>query len=329
MKRALVLSGGGANGAFQFGALKYIEEELKVNHPDFEFDIIAGVSVGALNGTMIAMDKYWQLSKIWNSPNLQKLIFQGSLEMFSILRSLVARDKAILDNSPLHRLLQRYVRIEDLISKTCDLRIGAVSLRDGTFRTLRPRDFDSDAEFQKAILASTSIPLLWAPQEQIETKAGILYDMVDGSIRDTSPLGQVVNDHPDEVIIINCTSRKLPLEQDLEPSKNIFTIARRALVDIAIDEIFVNDLREYLTINDLVKQAKDQAPEIKLYRTSVASGKRVELHAFNTILIEPQVYMGSILDFHPEKVQWRIEQGYQTAKSAYESYLENENKNPS
>ncbi|MEM8888649.1 MAG: patatin-like phospholipase family protein [Bacteroidota bacterium] len=329
MKRALVLSGGGANGAFQFGALKYIHEELQVQNPDFNFDIIAGVSVGALNGTMIAMDKYWQLSKIWNSPNLQKLIFQGSLEMFSILRSLVSRDKAILNNEPLFRLLQRYVRLEDLITSPCDLRIGAVSLRDGTFRTLRPKDFETDIEFQKAILASTSIPLLWAPQEQIETKAGILYDMVDGSIRDTSPLGQVVHDQPDEVVIINCTSRKLPLEKDLESGRNIFTIARRALVDIAIDEIFVNDLREYLTINDLVKQAKEQAPDIKLYRTSVVSGKKVELHAFKTILIEPQVYMGSILDFHAEKVQWRIEQGYQTAKGAIETYMQEADKNPS
>lgn len=322
MKRALVLSGGGANGAFQFGALKYIHEEYKAKHPDSNFDIIAGVSVGALNGTMIAMNKYWQLSKIWNSPNLQKLIFQGDLEMFSILRHLVSRNKAILDNGPLFRLLKRHVRLEDVMSEVCDLRIGSVSLRDGTFRTLRPRDFNSDIEFQKAILASTSIPLLWAPQDQIETKAGILYDMVDGSIRDTSPLGQVIHDQPDEVVIINCTSRKLPLEEDLESSRNIFTIARRALVDIAIDEIFVNDLREYLTINDLVKQAKEQAPDIKLFRTSAFSGKRIELKAFKTILIEPQVYMGSILDFHPEKVQWRIEQGYQTAKSAFEESSE-------
>jgi NTE family protein len=322
MKRALVLSGGGANGAFQFGALKYIFEEYKTTYPETNFDIIAGVSVGALNGTMIAMDKYWQLSKIWNSPNLQKLIFQGDLEMLSVLRRLVARDKAILDNSPLHRLLQRYVRLEDIMTETCDLRIGSVSLRDGSFRAMKPRDFTSDAEFQKAILASTSIPLLWAPQDQIETKAGMLYDMVDGSIRDTSPLGQVVHDQPEEVVIINCTSRKLPLEEDVESGKNIFTIARRALVDIAIDEIFVNDLREYLTINDLVRQAKEQAPDIKLHRISAFSGKKVELKAFKTILIEPQVYMGSILDFHPEKVQWRIEQGYQAAKIAYERYLE-------
>ena len=43
-KIALVLSGGGAKGAFQFMAEKYARE-VKGYH----WDVIAGVSVGALN----------------------------------------------------------------------------------------------------------------------------------------------------------------------------------------------------------------------------------------------------------------------------------------
>ena len=47
-KVALVLSGGGAKGAFQFTAEKYARE-VKGYH----WDVIAGVSVGALNGSML------------------------------------------------------------------------------------------------------------------------------------------------------------------------------------------------------------------------------------------------------------------------------------
>lgn len=52
-KVALVLSGGGAKGAFQFGAIQYIEEYYKKQNPSFNYSIIAGVSVGALNATML------------------------------------------------------------------------------------------------------------------------------------------------------------------------------------------------------------------------------------------------------------------------------------
>ena len=49
-KTALVLSGGGSKGAFQFMAEKYAREVK-----GYQWDIIAGVSVGALNGMLLAM----------------------------------------------------------------------------------------------------------------------------------------------------------------------------------------------------------------------------------------------------------------------------------
>ena len=55
-KTALILSGGGAKGAFECGAEKYAREVKGYN-----WDIIAGVSVGALNGGMLAMKKYDRL----------------------------------------------------------------------------------------------------------------------------------------------------------------------------------------------------------------------------------------------------------------------------
>jgi NTE family protein len=61
-KTALVLTGGGAKGAFQFGAEQYAREVK-----GYEWDVIAGVSVGALNGTMLAMHKYRELEELWTS----------------------------------------------------------------------------------------------------------------------------------------------------------------------------------------------------------------------------------------------------------------------
>ncbi len=52
MKTALVLEGGGAKGAYQFGAL------LALHHAGVTFDVMAGSSVGALNGAIAANQSY-------------------------------------------------------------------------------------------------------------------------------------------------------------------------------------------------------------------------------------------------------------------------------
>ena len=50
-KIGLVLSAGGARGAYEVGVLRYIRERIK---RETRFDIITGSSIGALNGSFIA-----------------------------------------------------------------------------------------------------------------------------------------------------------------------------------------------------------------------------------------------------------------------------------
>ena len=47
---ALVLSGGGANGAWEAGALYAMLHEG--NPSDFEYDVVTGVSVGSINALL-------------------------------------------------------------------------------------------------------------------------------------------------------------------------------------------------------------------------------------------------------------------------------------
>lgn len=61
-KRILVLSGRAAFGAFQIGELRVAEE---MGHT--KWDLIAGVSVGALNSNLIALHKFDKLQDIWNN----------------------------------------------------------------------------------------------------------------------------------------------------------------------------------------------------------------------------------------------------------------------
>ncbi len=61
VKRGLVLSGGGAKGAFAFGVIqKIIEKNIKI-------DAIAGTSVGALNAALLSTGEMETGATIWRT----------------------------------------------------------------------------------------------------------------------------------------------------------------------------------------------------------------------------------------------------------------------
>lgn len=67
-KTALVLSGGGFRGAFQAGALQVLQQnwEMISENSALKFDIVSGVSAGALNGLLVAQNKFEELLELWN-----------------------------------------------------------------------------------------------------------------------------------------------------------------------------------------------------------------------------------------------------------------------
>lgn len=77
LKTGLVLSGGGAKGAYHVGVVKALAEY------GIEADAIAGASIGALNGSLLATSKsmrqgYQRLNKVWQQLSQQSpLKFQS------------------------------------------------------------------------------------------------------------------------------------------------------------------------------------------------------------------------------------------------------------
>ncbi len=77
---ALVLSGGGARGAYEAGALAYLLEELPVKlGRQIEFDVITGTSVGAIHAAYVAAhaadaDAGRRLRQVWLSLSLDRAL---------------------------------------------------------------------------------------------------------------------------------------------------------------------------------------------------------------------------------------------------------------
>ncbi len=67
-KRAVVLGGGGAKGAYEVGVMKALKE-LK-----FDYQIVTGTSVGSLNGALFAQKNYKLAEKMWLSINTAKVL---------------------------------------------------------------------------------------------------------------------------------------------------------------------------------------------------------------------------------------------------------------
>jgi NTE family protein len=289
-KTALVLSGGGAKGAFQVGAEKYAREVK-----GYTWDVIAGVSVGALNGAMLAMHKYDRLLEIWNTVADDK-IYTGGFNLWSGLKILFGGDKSFYDNEPLKKQILQEVEPDKF---KVDLRIGAVSLQSGEYVIFRP----SDPQLAETILASTVMPIIWTPVDISPD----YQSMVDGGVRNASPLGDVLDAEPDEIVVINCGCRT-PGPQ-AEPPRNIVEIGGRML-SIMLNEMFVGDMQEFLRVNALVQEAKAQG--VTLHHPG--SGRPLRYVELKIIEPDHDSDLCDTLDFSQPSVQRSMRVGREKAE---------------
>src|SRR5699024_10116791 len=104
---ALVLAGGGAKGSFQVGALKVLYEH------GYQFDVISGVSVGALNGAMIATKQFDQLQQLCETIEQDAILTHRSvvsvIKQFMLHKIGIAHPPlGLTNNKPLKRLLSTH-----------------------------------------------------------------------------------------------------------------------------------------------------------------------------------------------------------------------------
>jgi len=196
MKRALILSGGGARGAFQVGML----HELIVNK-GLDFDVIRGVSVGSLNAAILAeasttgnshnnmKKKAEKLKDIWlneivGSKSIYKKHFNGRVRIALGLDSLNSL-------KPLRNLVQKNVKFDEIKNKGRNFAFGTVSLVSGEYF----ENTVNDPEYFEKFIASSSIPVVF-PFVKLKSPKDV---QVDGGVRNITPLGRVFQTKPDEI----------------------------------------------------------------------------------------------------------------------------------
>ncbi|MGN1183566.1 MAG: patatin-like phospholipase family protein [Faecalibacillus sp.] len=144
LKQALVLSGGGAKGAYETGCIKALQEL------NFEFDIVTGTSIGAFNGLLLAQQDYDKLYHLWDTLSIEMVLkdpihLDLSIESFmkntGLIKPFVKSfvDKKGADNEPLKQLVRSLY--DGQKAKNSPIRFGCCTVQ---FPQLKPLEITVD-----------------------------------------------------------------------------------------------------------------------------------------------------------------------------------------
>jgi predicted acylesterase/phospholipase RssA len=226
----LFLCGGGAFGSFQSGVLK------KLCDAALEFDVLAGFSIGSLNGAAYCFDKVKELKDIWSrvdnnnifkfSPSyhhmpieLYKIYYNGSLlsSLRYKLENKISR-MTLFSNKPVYGILQNWLgKGEQIFLKKTRFHVisHCIEKKLPYISTYEGRTLSSNMNFIDALVASSSIPLIFPPVK-IKEKDEIIH-LVDGGTIGIATINLNIFDGCKTVIIISNSS-----EEDLNYSKKGF-----------------------------------------------------------------------------------------------------------
>jgi NTE family protein len=220
---ALVLSGGGAKGAYQANEL------VNQIREGFTPDIIYGNSIGALNAVIVAYQKE-KLSEIWRHFQSRSSVLHFNWRFWNAT--------GIYNTKPLRRLLEKCTsdRIPFCEVVVCDADLMSRQVTYSYSSKMPP------SRFLDAVEASASMPLITSP----------IGTHVDGGIRQMSPLKKAIEDGADQITVLLCnpyTFNHFPDHWKFPRGFLSFAhIGARAL-DILENEIFIKDLETCFAYN--------------------------------------------------------------------------------
>ena len=287
MKPALVLSGGGARGAYQVGVLKAISD-LHAKDAHNPFSIISGTSAGAVNAVALAASAnnfrlaVKKVEKIWGSLHVEQVYKAGGGDLvMSVARLLgslfnrgVARGRplSLLNNEPLRELLSHTIQFKN-IQKRIDrgyldaVGVSATGYTSGECVTF----FQGRSDIRKwrqgrrvgvpanlnvsHILGSSAIPAIM-PAEKISREY-----FGDGALRQLAPISPVIRMGADRILVIGVSGNKThaPHHEAEVHSPSLAQIVGNIFASAFIDSLD-HDLDMLTKVNDLVAYVKNESP---------------------------------------------------------------------
>jgi NTE family protein len=316
IRKALVLPGAGARGAYQVGVLKAIAGFLpeKASNP---FSVICGTSAGAINAAVLAgraahferaiedMAEVWgnfSAGQVYRSDDWTMLKTSLHWLAAAVAGGLGVRNPAsLLDNAPLRDLLAENVRFDGIRRAIEHGHLDAVAVTASAYATARSVTFFQGrpeiASWTRIrrigrathltvdhLMASAAVPFVFPPVQI----GGEFYG--DGSMRHRAPLSPAIHLGADRMLIVGVRDERPDAEPPPGYAPETPTFAH--LGGYMLDTLFMDGLYTDLERLSRTNRILEQLGERKL------SGTLAALRPLHTLVIVPRQDLRSVAAEH-------------------------------
>lgn len=317
----LVLSGGGARGAYAVGVMQAIVEVLGLTSADRSpFQIFSGTSVGSINASFLASQAHrgdmgiYHLQSVWAGLGVNThLKLLGNV---GDLRALATGwfSKALLDVSPLEQLVERNVDFPQLHDNVAQGRVAALLLSAfniGTAQTtifseqhpslaVRPSKDPTRVEVPGPIradhiLASSAMPFVF-PARAID---GHFY--CDGGVRFNTPISPAIRAGAERLVVISLQppSQQAQRRDPLSGYPSVPFLAGRLLDALLLDP-FEYDLDVLERFNRLTNAMQEALPRhtLEKIRQVLVETRGAPYRSLQTLVFSPSEDLGQLANEH-------------------------------
>lgn len=243
MKIGLVLSGGGARGAYEIGVWKALKE-LGI---DKYIKVVAGTSIGALNSVLFVQGDIDFAENIWRTLSREQILKINDLEL-KLKRFLLEIGGKNIEF--LKKYMPKIIRggsisregICNLIDKvdftfieesniTCY--VSCTRVPDIKIKYFKLNKYNKD-EIKDILLASSAIPMVF---ENVKIDGD---EYLDGGIIENEPIQPVYGESCDLIIVVHLEKGK-KVNRDIYPNTDIIEIMPSIIEDGVFDGVFEFD----------------------------------------------------------------------------------------
>jgi NTE family protein len=286
----LVLTAGGARGAYQAGVLKRLGEVPGLRDGPSPFPIVTGASAGAINGAMIASGSSSfgsatrALAALWARLSVEQVVrtdpislARGGLGLMRdlCLGGLLGRTitQGMLDASPLRAHLERSLPLGGIANAIRAGHLYAVAISTTSYHSGRSFTFvqgrPGHPSWQKSrrvvlpveltvdhVCASAAIPIVFPPV-RIASAAGNLY-FGDGGLRLVTPFSPAIRLGASHVMAIGVRSQRAAesLQREEQAAESLLCPPLAQVCGVFLNAIFLDhldaDLDHLKRMNELI-----------------------------------------------------------------------------
>lgn len=198
MKTAIVLSGGGARGAYQIGVWK----ALKKLH--IKYDIVTGTSVGALNGALMVQKTYRKAYQLWKRMDFSTLFQENDIKMLkqegSTKNLMRMYTKNMLNGGmnveKLEQITKKYLNQKKFSRSPIDFGLITVNSKTKKPKIITKDKFEIEKLYDYLIASASCYPVF--QKKKIEEE-----EYIDGGFYDNLPINLAIDLGAEDIIAID------------------------------------------------------------------------------------------------------------------------------